>query len=383
MNPLLVTPTDAQRRFLEVIWQTYSSRDDWPIYQYVDGTLDAEGIDAQSVLLSCPTLQSHLGPGRYGWTWHVGNPGVPGDDVKIGLTVIGMHWVAAAAAEVYRFITALGHLVSAARSFTPSPSAVQIVKVGSDQLRPMMFPMTGLDFRHLGEILRHEPPTWDCVSQRDDPDDWTATPRSRIRSYRGVEDVPEYADRVESEISPPRPEPIAARLSSLAIPEALDYLNAIWRLHAKESLFRISRAEAAARLTFECATAEEFDSQLSALSMILDSLRLPGAPVSGKLNDLKSYLAGQLPAIAANAVNAAIDDLRNVPDIRATRLHSGPTRGITAMRRLGGDLLSGDWEGQWRTIQVRVVAALNTLRNEVDQLEKPLADWQPGEPSSA
>jgi hypothetical protein len=66
-------------------------------------------------------------------------------------------------------------------------------------------------------------------------------------------------------------------------------LNVVWRLHAGEPLFRIGRAEAAGKLVLEAATAEEFESRLSALCGIRGSVNLPEG--SGKkLIDLESYL---------------------------------------------------------------------------------------------
>lgn len=174
-------------------------------------------------------------------------------------------------------------------------------------------------------------------------------------------------ERLTAWMDPPQRQQPAGPVSSLALAEAIDYLNAIWRLHAGQPLFRIARAEAAAKLTQPCATADEFDARLSALCGILDQLQLPGANGGNKLTDLAGYLAEHLPSSSRPRAAAAVRDLQSLFGLRAWRQHPGTDRrGAIAIERLGVALPTTDWGTAWEMLRSRVVGALAALREEID-----------------
>jgi len=153
------------------------------------------------------------------------------------------------------------------------------------------------------------------------------------------------------------------------LPEAIDYLNAVWRLHAGSPLIRIGRAEAAAKLVLDCASAEEFESRVSSLCSILDSLDVPESE-GHKLLDLATYLDAHLPEESSARAREAIDDLRALLDIRVWRQHTGTDeRAARGMRRLGISLPVYDWGEAWQRVQARSVAALSALREELERLD--------------
>lgn len=130
-------------------------------------------------------------------------------------------------------------------------------------------------------------------------------------------------DRVVEVNTLPEPGPNPLYSSSLSLPEAIDYLNAVWRVHTGKRLLRIARAEAAAKLAFGCSNADELEARLSAFCGILGDLQLPDSDGNRKLSDLKDYLANELPAEAVGHAEAAVDDLRAYFDIRTWRQHPG------------------------------------------------------------
>ncbi len=376
MNPLTVEPTSAQARLLEVVWTAYSRFQVWPIFRYVEATLFGEPkpLDARTVLLDCPRVGVGIGPAHYGWAWvenaHLVSP-QPGD--RVGLTVAGMGRLRQAEGEVQLFLRGLQSLVRAGRSFRPSPSEVQLVEVTSDDVRRVLFPPrpghgSGSDrVTRLGDLLRHEPSTWGCVQKQPGSDKWTAKPESFLVAYDGLASVDAYVDQLVAQIAPPRPQPPPPQLSSLALHEAIDYLNAVWRVTEHKDLCRIPRAAAAAKLAGDCTSSDDFDARLTALYGIFSELVVPGTKDT-KPGALKPYLRRRLPPSGPPRAMVAVGDLQDFLSLRASRAHPGVDRGVPAMRRLGVELPTDDWEGAWRTLAVRMVTALNALREEVELL---------------
>ena len=121
----------------------------------------------------------------------------------------------------------------------------------------------------------------------------------------------------------------------------------------------------------DCATADELEARLSAFCGILSYLQPPDSESNKSLTDLKRYLAENLPGEALARAELAVDVLRAFFDIRAWRQHpSGraETQGRRGMERLEVELPTSDWQGAWRHLHARAVAALSALREEVDAL---------------
>ena len=288
MNPLLGEPTAAQTRLLETIWLSYLNRDAWPIFHFVDLSLflEEERLEAIDVLHSCPRIQARGRLGGYRWLWWARSPNDPADDDQIGLTVLGLSRIPSASHEVALFLRGLKGLVNELRALTPSPSKVQRAEVKQEAVQTGLRLPSG-PVRHLGEIFEHEPSTQRFYTKPDPAGDWTMTVDLRRRPYADIENVRAYADRLLYELAPPQPEPPPLFVSSLALPEAIDYLNVVWREHANQPLIVIRRAESAARLAIDCANADEFDSRVSALCGILDQLTIPESATHVKLSGVR------------------------------------------------------------------------------------------------
>jgi hypothetical protein len=270
--------------------------------------------------------------------------------------------------EVELFLDALMVLVKTQRSFKPSPTEVQAVEISAAELRDCLPPAWRLDTVGLASIrdaFKHEPATWHCTAQP--VDDWMLTLSPFMRQYAGLDTWEAYLERVNDLLTPPAPPPEPSYPSQLSLPEAIDYLNAVWRLHAERPLLRIGRAEAAAKLVLDCATVDEFESRLSALCSILDALDVPSSD-GHKLTDLDAYLQGALGE-SANRASEAIGDLRALFDLRVWRQHSGTERRAAAgMSRLGIVLPVVNWADAWQKVQGRTIVALSALREEAETL---------------
>lgn len=369
MHSLLAEPTSEQKLLLETIYRgrtlaNSTERRRWPILQWVEQELAvAHGLEAMTTMTSCPSVGGF--GGNYGWTWCDRNQ--PGDE--IGLSVAGMMHIPAAQREVALFIDTLAVLVESQRSFKPSPTEVIEPKINAStlvQCLPSQWRLDAAGVISVRDALRREPGTWHCHATPDD--DWVLTLSPFLRRFADLGTPQKYLERVVEIMSPPVAQPESLYPSSLSLSEAIDYLNAIWRLHTGRPLVRIGRAEAAAKLVLDCASADEFESRLSALCSLLDAVDVPDQGAS-KLIDLGAYLKAKLTEESASRAIEAVDDLRALFDLRVWRQHTGTEdRAARGMRRLGISLPVHDWNGAWRGVQARAVAALSALREEIETL---------------
>ena len=378
VNALLADLDPSQRLLLSTIDGARRRFGSWPIWQYVDSMLyqDAD-IDATSILLTLPSIRASIGLGRYGLVW-VNAPlhtSVAAGEV-IGLTVTGLSQIDAQY-EVELFMETLQYLVECERFCDPSPTEVQDVVVTSAeigsalQLRtPHRAPLRLSDggLAQLAAMLDHEPIASGIQidSGAANRESWSVRLSSHIRRFRDVDSIEDYANRVEELLAPPVA-PSTKYPSSLALPEAIDYLNVVWRAHAGAPLLTIRRADAASKLVLDCASADEFDARISAICGILDGLHLPTQPAPAKLTDLDTYLTSELPVDSAARTREAVADLRSLFALRAWRQHPGADERLrNAKIRLGLQLPTNDWGDAWTVVQARAINALNALREEIE-----------------
>lgn len=396
MNPLTKKPTEAQSRLLEIVYRGRElaggpcfhpvemshvphrvgrEPDAWPIFQYVEAVLNREhGLDARALIAEAPSIRFGAGPGRYGWI-QVERPGTalqPED--KVRLTVAGMAQTSQATTEVEAFVETLAMLVERERGFAPHPTEVQTVEVLSAEIRQRLEQrwVIGDDdnLTALVELLGREPSTWHCEVRPSENGPWIVKLSPFLRSYAGITSPVDYVDRLVDVIGLAPQLPLPLHPSSLSLPEAVDYLNIVWRagIGGGVPLFQISRAEAAAKLALDCGSVDEFESRLSAFGGILGQVRLPGAAGHKKLVDLRDYVGEALESEAAERAQEAVDDLRAIVHLRNWRQHPGADDpAYRAARRLGIALPSDDWGATWNQVQARSVAALSAIREEIEQ----------------
>ena len=373
MDQLLAEPTPAQARLLETVWVAYLKYDRCPIFHFADLSffLAADGLDALDVLRDCPYVKAHGRLGGYGWFWWARSQNDPADDDQIGLTVLGLSRIPGAGHEVALFLAGLKGLVNELRALTPSPFTVQRAEVTEEAVR-IGLRRPGGHIRRLGEIFEHEPSTQRFYARPDPDGEWTMTVDLRLRPYADVENVDDYAERLFAELEPPLPNVPPAPASSLALPEAIDYLNAIWHLRFGDDLFGVTRCKSAAELSHPVETREEFGSRVTALYSILGQTRIPGRKKEAKPVALIPTLTRRLSADGLARATAAIDVMQAFLKARAVDQHvDAQDDGIVKMAELGVRWPIDDYPLAWETIQARMVEALNNLRSEVELLPVP------------
>lgn len=393
MHPLLAERTPEQVALLDTIYEgrqkigvpnykldvdQATGRPRWPTFQYIERTLQAKhSLDAVEVLATCPVVRGT--GGAYGWVWHAEPQSIALTDAsRVALTVAGMGHIAEAEEEVRLFLDALRVLVVNEAGFIPRPEEADEVRLTREALETILraeephWDLGPRSFEWLTELLAREPATWHTnyhEDQEGDPGAYFTLSRF-LRSYRSISTAEEYVNRVVEVYTPPVPAPEPLHPSSLSLPEAIDYLNTVWRLrHDGNQLLKLGRVEVAAKLALDCVTADEFEARISALSSVLDGMAIPGAVEGGKLFELKNYLAAELSEEASQRTSAAVDDLKAVIDLRVWRQHSGThERGAQGAQRLGIALPPADWNAAWKQVQARTVGALSALREEIEQL---------------
>jgi hypothetical protein len=92
MNPLLAPLTEEQQKLLALLLAIYRQHRSWPLWQFVEQSMDLEGVDASGVMSNLPQLgRKHGIYGlAYGLTW---TPRALGTNYQladpVGLTVLG------------------------------------------------------------------------------------------------------------------------------------------------------------------------------------------------------------------------------------------------------------------------------------------------------
>ncbi|MGC2487037.1 MAG: hypothetical protein WA359_12430 [Acidimicrobiales bacterium] len=368
-------PDPIQQHLIDMVARGFREADNnWPIFQYVEAELDEWfSSEASDVLRASPRMTFGASIGSYGWFRVTGqHPYEPAPDDQVTLSVAGMARSTELRASADQFVQLINYLASRLRAFTPDPVTVVPLVVTSEEILEhfdsLTYPRkctTLADVSFLADVLEHEPPVWRCPISKSG-DELAITLIPTIRRYANLRDVDDYLQRFEEQFSPASQTVEPTYPPELALPEAIDYLNARWQVQPGHTgpLIPVARVEAAARLGRECANAEELDSALSAFSAIVGDLNLPTGKTT--LFGLGKYLERTLPDESRSRALEAVEDLRAVIDLRAWRQHGNSERLERGMRRLNVKLPTNNWTGSWVTIQWRSIHALNAIREEIE-----------------
>lgn len=181
----------------------------------------------------------------------------------------------------------------------------------------------------------------------------------------------------------PEPERMRQAFAPHALPEALDFLDATWRLaFNKERLLSLKSAVTVAALVEPCANRKEFTAGVSALDDTLklmtigDNLipeaerELPAIKGDKTLNRMKSCLKSRLSdAVQFQRATNAIEVLRLVSAVRVALQHSGRSSDLGRALAGLGIAHRPNWGDTWDQIRSRTVDALSELRAVVTTLE--------------
>lgn len=383
MTSILRRPlSNEQTALLKVVYAHFRESGKWPIWQYVDLTLDQEGIDAATAITSLPvargsSVQIVMQRGSYGV---VGIDPASGLDprLSIPLTVAGLWHLEEAAPLTGVFFDTVRYLVLKQSELAPDPHSEVNATVSSEEIDQKILAGTvgspsgrSEEFLipKLGKLLEREPILWSNMTNQDqDLTQWEIRVPDRLRILRGTAGVEDYIDRITSwvapAVAPTEPSPGAP----LDLPYALGYLDAVWKNRTNYRLFANPDIASAALLTQSGTSQEEFNSRMSALADVLGQVAVPGHPPrqNGALEAVREYLAEHLDTEAAERINTAFDTLITLRHLRVSAQHSDKRhRAVSAFEQLGLPYPPPSWELAWGWMTVQAREALDAIREEV------------------
>jgi hypothetical protein len=376
-GPLQEPLSPDQEHLLRVIYQPFGQSGEWPLWQYVDLTLDAQrDLDAAAVLASLPRLGSQ-GTWRYALTWRQDSHMQPQPGNPIMLTVAGLRHLHEAEPLLGAFLTTIRYLVDQQRQLIPSPTKVVEATVKSTAIKQEILtasihgssgPPVDVLMGKLREVIGKEPFLHSAVS-RPNSHDWEIRVPAVLRAYRGVATIDDYLDRVTELIAPPEPPPVPPSFGALDVPYAVGFLDAVWMSRTRSHLFVNLDPASTARLTQPCADEADFNSLMAALADVLGQAVPPGTatpPQRGALEAVGRYVASILEGEAAERAADAIGMLIHLRHIRVSTQHADARhRAVTAFRKIGMTFPPPAWEGAWAGIAAQAKGALDVLREEI------------------
>lgn len=382
VNPLLEPLAPEQLMLLQAIYRPFADTGEWPIWQYVDLTLDAAALDAATVLSSLPTVRRSNDPiaARYGLTWTMNSHFYAQPDQQIALTVAGLARLADADQLLATFMATVAYLVDAQRKLTPRPREVVEAAVPSGELIEALLtasikgqagPPVEQTISKLYDLFTHEPMLHSAVQRPyDDITTWSMRVPAALRELRGVTTITDYIDYMTAWASPAAAAaPAAVMIGPLDLAHAVGYLDAVWMSRTSKHLFVDLDAASAARLSQDCGSEAEFNSLLSALADVLGQVVTPGrsAPLQRRaLEEFRDHLLPRLDTSAAERVREAFQTLITIRQLRASTQHGDARhRAVAAFGAIGLSFPPASWSDTWPRIGWLAKEALDIIREEV------------------
>jgi hypothetical protein len=381
VNPLLAELTDEQARLLGLIHDEFEQHVRWPIWQYLDLTLTPPLGTAEKALVSLPQVSDTRPMGRryrlVSWM-SSGGTSVPSADTPMALTIAGVHHVRPDRPLSELWIRFLQHLITQQSQLRPSPTEVVTCTVSDKELARLVASRPGdtdAQARLLGQLrllLDQEPVTQSRVEQPHPPDGpWTVKVPPDILRYEGVENVDQYVERLTDILTPDVAPYSGSAVSSLSLPQAISYLDAVWQARVGKPLFVNLDASSVEKLSLAVTSPAELDSWTSALADVLSHILVPpDDSIQRKsrrpVTVLGEWLAQRLPDPEAERANYGIDVLTQTGNVRVGAQHSASSpKAVKAFETLGLPFPPTDWHGTWTVLHQRVVGALDAIREEV------------------
>ena len=172
----------------------------------------------------------------------------------------------------------------------------------------------------------------------------------------------------------------ALLLPPMALPDAFDHLEAVWRnaFGTNHRLLHPTAFRAIAQLGQPCNTLDEFESRLSDLAAIFKGMTIPDdilnkdASSLTKDQTLDRMLAceklSELDEPDKQAYEWGIRILRTINKVRNIRQHANKLDLINALNELGIPYPPSSWGEAWDRIRERTVEALTIIREKIHML---------------
>jgi hypothetical protein len=180
-----------QRRMLELMYETFAAKGEWPLFQYVSALWREADVEARDVYLDLaeqglvrPAMtRSHEFQLR--------------QETVVGVSLEGLMGIGSAAEDLARLVVAVRYVAISAGEFRPSsPTELERMSVTSDEIRLHI----GLDpgdiaLARLGTLISDD--AWGLWTSfgRTESDDWSFEVNlERARRYRDIDTVTEFLD---------------------------------------------------------------------------------------------------------------------------------------------------------------------------------------------
>jgi hypothetical protein len=175
--------SNAEQRLLDTIYEPFRSTGLFPIYQWVDKKLDANGINVEKTLQGLPR----------GLVLDVGGDPARSPGIELRLYVRGLRECTEAEPDLDRFLELLRYLVRREQDFRPpsTSKAVPLQVTDEDVRRDLR--LAEIDVAKAWSILRLEPGL--SFSGGGSAEEWSFEVTSAIRRFRDVKDIDDYLAR--------------------------------------------------------------------------------------------------------------------------------------------------------------------------------------------
>lgn len=166
-------------------------------------------------------------------------------------------------------------------------------------------------------------------------------------------------------------------LSPLAVAEAVDFLDSVWRAQFGDRLVKNPATTHVAGLSMPVHDRDDFKARLSDLAGVVESFTIPDDLLAGDLP--AEYRKGSINRLqgALDHASVAYSDntlrrLRSVIALRAAMQHPGKAAKElpSLFEGLGLTYPPPSWERAWSVVQSEVVEAISEFRNGVRQIEQ-------------
>ncbi|MET8481813.1 hypothetical protein ABZV68_32255 [Streptomyces clavifer] len=177
--------TSEQRQLLQVVWDVFAARAEWPTFHQVDRQLDRLGLDAVTALRTLPEelVRGFPDPSRP----------VPSDDGVLSLTIAGAA-NCRDSADVVRYFLALIRVLAETEQrwgFVPSGDKPSLTaRTAASRLGLSTLSTHRLLLQQVRILAQHEPGVQG--THEGDSTEWTLQIDRSIRSFRGVQDIGAY-----------------------------------------------------------------------------------------------------------------------------------------------------------------------------------------------
>src|ERR1700733_13728131 len=182
---------NPQRRMLELMYETFAAKGEWPLFQYVSALWDEAEVGARDVYLDLAE-QGLVRPAMAR-----SHEFLLRQETGVGVSLQGLMGIGSAAEDLDRLVAAVRYVAESAREFRPSsPTKLERLSITSDKIRLHL----GLDpgdtaLARLGTLISDE--AWQLWTSlgRTASDDWSFEVNlERARRYRNVDTVTEFLD---------------------------------------------------------------------------------------------------------------------------------------------------------------------------------------------